>query len=48
MVFGFPGVGLRIEEDQAFEFRQEFLSRTGQQSSHVIDVHAAAFIQRNQ
>ena len=47
MVFGFPCLRLRIEKQNAFEFRQKFICRAGQQESHVFQVHAAFFIQRN-
>ena len=44
LVIGFPLVGLRVEENDALQFRQEFLGRFIEQASHVVEIHASPFV----
>ena len=48
LVFGFPLLGLRIKKNHALQVGQKLLCRTGQQGSHVVQIHPAFFIQRNE
>ena len=45
VVVGFPLVRLWIQEDDALQVGQKFLRRFVEQPGHVVEVHAAAFIQ---
>jgi len=47
-ILGLPAVGLRIQEDGAFEVGQNLGRTAVQQAGEEIDVHAATFVQRDE
>ena len=48
LVVGFPLVRLRIQEDESLAVGQKLLQRFIEQASHVVEVNAAALVQRNE
>ena len=45
LIVGFPLVRLRIQKNDPFQVGQEFLDRLVQEAGHVVELHAAVFVQ---
>jgi len=48
LVIGFPLVRLRVQENNALQVRQKFLGGFANERGHVVEVHTAALVQRDQ